>query len=180
MIFTGCSDRSADQKSQNKQTAAPQNTPAVKNRFTLSDGNRSIILTPQSKGFSIDGLEAPVVMLDFFATWCPPCRAEIPHLVNLQKHFKGKLAIVGVLVENKHPAELERFIHGFHINYFVSNAPDNLLLASRTAEMLGMPQNFSIPMMVLLVNGRYFRHYVGMAPEEMLQSDIEEALKEAK
>ena len=174
LFGTGCGEKREEpaESTQKTEISQPKN-------FILGDGNQSIEATLNDEGFDFN-ISEPIVMLDFFATWCPPCRAEIPHLVNLQTKYRGKLKIIGVLVESKHPAALKRFITGHDINYFVSSTPDNMKLAETTADMLHQPKNFSIPMMVLFVNGKYFRHYVGMVPEEMIESDIKEALKEVK
>ncbi|BDY12143.1 TlpA family protein disulfide reductase [Hydrogenimonas cancrithermarum] len=174
LFMAGCGEK--EKKEQTGTQIEAKESPVS---FTLKEDNRTISAKLEDGGF-LFSVEEPVVMLDFFATWCPPCRAEIPHLANLQKKYAGKLKIIGVLVESKHPAELKRFVEGHGINYFVSNAPDNMLIAATTADMLHQPKNFSIPMMVLFVNGKYFRHYIGMVPEEMLESDIKEALKEVK
>jgi thiol-disulfide isomerase/thioredoxin len=174
LLTGGCGEK--EKKDQPSTTEKKAETPAI---FTLKDGNRTITAKLAGNGFAYS-VKEPVVMLDFFATWCPPCRVEIPHLANLQKKYAGKLKIIGILVESKHPAELKRFVEEHGINYFVSNAPDNILIAATTADMIHQPKNFSIPMMVLFVNGKYFRHYIGMVPEEMLESDIEKALKEVK
>ena len=171
LLYTGCGEKKREKKTDRVTVDVKQKTV-----FELKDGNRTIKATLKDEGFAFDVAE-PVVMLDFFATWCPPCRAEIPHLVNLQNKYAGKLKIVGVSIELKHPAEMKRFITGHDIYYFVSNAPDNMALAAKVADMLHQPRNFSIPFMVLFVDGKYFRHYVGMVPEEMLESDIKEALK---
>jgi len=178
LLMSGCGDKkeSATRPVAKEPGAAQAPAPSV---FTFKEGNQTIRARLTDDGVDFNVTE-PVVMIDFFATWCPPCRAEIPHLADLQKKYEGKLKIIGVLVESKHPAELQRFVSGYGINYFVSNAPDNLLFADRVMEMLHQPRNFSIPFMVLFVNGKYFRHYVGMVPEEMLESDIKEALKEVK
>jgi thiol-disulfide isomerase/thioredoxin len=178
LLFAGCGDKKESATRPVAKNPAQKEAPA-QTRFTLRGPNGSILAETTDKGVDFNVTE-PIVMVDFFATWCPPCRAEIPHLANLQKKYEGKLKIVGILVENKHPAELKRFINGHGVNYFVSNAPDNMLFADRVMEMLHQPRNFSIPFMILFVKGKYFRHYVGMVPEEMLESDIKEALKEVK
>ncbi|WP_456380639.1 thioredoxin domain-containing protein [Hydrogenimonas sp.] len=178
ILFTGCGDKK-EHREKSPEKPVHQTETVEKSTFLLKDGNRTVTVKSTDNGFEFD-VEEPLVMLDFFATWCPPCRAEIPHLANLQKRYAGKLKIVGVLLEKKHPAELARFVSGHGINYFVSNTPDNMLLASKTADMLHQPKNFSIPMTVLFLEGRYFRHYIGMVPEEMLANDIEEALKEVE
>jgi thiol-disulfide isomerase/thioredoxin len=173
LLYTGCGDKKEEKKKIDRTTVEVKE----KSLFELKDGNATIQANLKEDGFSFGGVEEPVVMLDFFATWCPPCRAEIPHLVNLQEKYKGKLKIIGVSIEMKHPAEMKRFVTGHDINYFVSNAPDNMALAAKVADMLHQPRNFSIPFMVLFVDGKYFRHYGGMVPAEMLESDIKEALK---
>ncbi|WP_457597018.1 TlpA family protein disulfide reductase [Hydrogenimonas sp.] len=178
LLAAGCGDKkeSATRPVAKNPTTAEKPAPT---RFTLKEGSQTIEAKLTDKGVDFNVSE-PIVMIDFFATWCPPCRAEIPHLANLQKRYEGKLKIIGILVENKHPAELKRFINGHGINYFVSNAPDNMPFADGVMEMLHQPRNFSIPFMVIFVKGKYYRHYMGLVPEEMLESDIKEALKEVK
>ncbi|WP_201352977.1 TlpA family protein disulfide reductase [Hydrogenimonas urashimensis] len=170
LLYTGCGE-----KKEKKASRTTVNV-AQKTLFILKDANNTVKATLRDGKFDF-GAKERVVMLDFFATWCPPCRAEIPHLVNLQEKYRGKLKIIGVSIESKNPAEMRRFITGHNINYFVSNAPDNMAIAAKVADMLHQPRNFSIPFMVLFVDGRYFRHYIGLVPEEMLESDIKEALK---
>ncbi len=144
----------------------------------LKDENETVKAILHHKGISFE-VKEPVVMVNFFATWCPPCKAEIPHLINLQNRYRNRFKIIAILVEENVPNRvIERFKKNYGINYFVSNSAKNMKIASFAADMLHQPQNFSIPMMILLVKGKYFRHYIGMVPEEMLESDIKEALKE--
>src|SRR5512135_1089741 len=58
---------------------------------------------PEFKVKGLDGREhslaetrGRVVLLDLFATWCPPCRLEIPHFVELQQKYAGRLQVVGL------------------------------------------------------------------------------------
>ena len=177
LLISGC-----EKLEKKTQDSSPQTNTKKIDKFatyTLKDDNDSIVIKELDNGFEFK-IDKPVVLLNFFATWCPPCRAEIPHLVNLQKKYSEKLKIVAVLVENRQNDEIEEFKKRYGINYFVSNSSDNMNLAKKTADMLHQPQNFSIPMMVLFIDGKYFRHYVGIVPEEMLESDIKEAIKEIK
>jgi len=62
-----------------------------------------------------------VVLLDIWATWCPPCRAEIPFLIGLQKKFKGKdVVIVGVSVDEK-KSDVVDFVKKQGINYTIAH-----------------------------------------------------------
>ena len=176
-LFIGCGDKERPQNG--AKTAEKPATAVLPSRFTLKSDTQAVTAEVTDEGVDFNVSES-AVLIDFFATWCPPCRAEIPHLADLQKKYPKKLKIMGVLVESKHPAELKRFIEGHGINYFVSNAPDNMLFANRVMELLHQPKNFTIPFMVLFVKGKYFRHYVGLVPEEMIESDIKEALREVK
>jgi thiol-disulfide isomerase/thioredoxin len=175
LLISGCGDKEKKEEEQYIEVETPQQPTT----FILQDNNQTITATLALKGLTFHTKE-PLVLLNFFATWCPPCRAEIPHLVNLQKKYRDKLKIVAILVEEKGSDQLQEFIQTHEINYFVSNSKDNMALAKTTADMLHQPPNFSIPMMVLFINGKYFRHYIGMIPEEMLESDIKEALKEVQ
>jgi thiol-disulfide isomerase/thioredoxin len=62
-----------------------------------------------------------VVLLDIWATWCPPCRAEIPFLIELQKKLKGKdVVIVGVSVDEQ-KSDVVDFVKRQGINYTVAH-----------------------------------------------------------
>lgn len=58
------------------------------------------VTTLDGKPLSLADLKGKVVIVDYWGTWCPPCRMEIPHFVALKKQFKDKLAIVGMTWEN--------------------------------------------------------------------------------
>ena len=132
-----------------------------------------IVLVKKQNTLRLKNNNNKIILLDFFATWCPPCKAEIPHLVNLQKKYKGKLKIISVLLEdNKPDSEIKSFIDYNHINYIVTNGTNNFKLSN----LLGGIQN--IPFMILYdKNGKVITHYIGIIPEEMIDSDIKKAIK---
>lgn len=67
-----------------------------------------------------------VIMLNFFATWCPPCRAEIPELVKLRKSWpESKLMIVGLSVDENKGA-VPAFLEKTGVNYPVYMAARNV------------------------------------------------------
>lgn len=124
-------------------------------------------------GFVFEELKGKAVLLNFFATWCPPCKGEIPHLIDLKEKYKDNLVIVAVLLEkNKNNNELKSFMNDYGINYIVTNSNQNYTMA----EAVGGVQ--SIPTMFLYnKEGKVIQKYVGIVPEEMLEIDIKRAIK---
>ena len=62
-----------------------------------------------------------VVLINFWATWCPPCRAEIPDLIKLQREYKSRgLQIIGVTYPPQTFAEVRRFVRRTKMNYPVA------------------------------------------------------------
>jgi len=71
-----------------------------------------------SEGVSLEKLKGKVVVVEFWSTWCPPCRASIPHLVELRSKLdKSKVEIIGLTDE---PLEkIEKFAKDMKMNYTV-------------------------------------------------------------
>ena len=58
-----------------------------------------------------------VVLLNFWATWCPPCREEIPELIDLTNRYKDTLQVVGISMDDASPEEVKQFAIHMGINY---------------------------------------------------------------
>lgn len=69
-----------------------------------------------------------VVMLNFFATWCPPCREEIPDLVSLAPKYEGKVVIVGLSVDED-ASTLPTFLKRLKVDYPVYRASEDVIRA---------------------------------------------------
>src|SRR6185295_13042348 len=66
-----------------------------------------------------------VVLVNFWATWCPPCRAEIPDLIALQEKYRDQLQIIGISEDEGGPEVVRRFVDAHRMNYPVVMAtPD--------------------------------------------------------
>ncbi len=121
----------------------------------------------------------PIVMVNLFATWCPPCIGAIPYLNDLQKKYTEELFVVGILTHDTITQDaLGTFMAKNQINYFISNGTDNDAFAASLATTLHLPKNFPIPLTVMYVGGEYFTHYEGAVPVEMIEYDIEQAKKQ--
>ena len=91
---------------------------------------------PDLKMSTLDGrtitskdLEGKVTLVNFWATWCPPCRAEIPDLVKLQEQYKDQLIVIGVSSDEGPTEMVSRFAADFKINYPIVMETDELSAA---------------------------------------------------
>ena len=72
------------------------------------------------KELSLEVYKGKVVLLNFWATWCGPCRAEIPSLIRIQEAYKDRLQIIGMDVDDEDEEQLRAFVKGQGINYPVA------------------------------------------------------------
>jgi peroxiredoxin len=129
--------------------------------FTLPDINGKQVGLSEFKG--------KVVMLDFFASWCPPCRQEVPDFVELQKAYGDNgLAVVGVALVNMQ--EAKDFAVKFSINYPVLIDDGNV--SNLYGPIRSIPTTF-----ILDKNGKIVKLYIGMRPKNIFEADIKELLK---
>ena len=144
--------------------------------------NHSTTLNIKNDVYHFSNIKQPIVMVAFFATWCPPCRGQIPHLSNLQKKFQQHLFILSTLVHDDTSDEkLKKFIIAQKTRFFIaSEEKENLDFAHFITPKLGLKKEFPLPLMILFVNGKYFTHYEGIMPEEMIESDIKQVLEKKR
>jgi thiol-disulfide isomerase/thioredoxin len=145
-------------------SAAAPGDPAYAPDFTL----REISDGPELK---LSSLRGKVVLLDFWATWCGPCRMEIPHFVDLQKEYGAKgLQIVGVSMDQQGEAVVVPFAKKWNVNYKM--AIDS---TGEVARAYGGIR--SIPTTILIGrDGKVITGYVGYNPREVFEKAIKEAL----
>ncbi len=121
------------------------------------------------KAVSSASLSGKVVLLNFWATWCPPCVAEIPDFIALQqRHASDGLAIVGASVDSE-PDTVRDFAQRRGMNYTVAMADPALL------EKFGP---ISVIPVTLLIDrdGRIVRRFEGRATAEELDSALKGVL----
>jgi thiol-disulfide isomerase/thioredoxin len=95
------------------------------------------------KPVNFSQFKGKVVVLDFWATWCVPCRSEIPGYVKLQEKYKDKgLVMVGVSLDQQGPEVVKKFISDFRMNYQVVIGDDAVVEAFGGID--GIPTTFII------------------------------------
>ncbi len=173
ILFSGC-----DSKEENTNKIPVQVIKKAQTKFTLQTTDlTNINLEKTKEGMKFKGLENKVVLLNFWATWCPSCKAEILHLNNLKEKYKDNFEIIAVNLdgnnnETKLNEKLTNFIKEYQINYIVTNSKENYVLAKVMERVNIIPTMF-----MFNKDGQIVQKYVGIVPEEMIETDIKKALR---
>jgi thiol-disulfide isomerase/thioredoxin len=84
--------------------------------------------TLEDQEMALSSLKGKVVILDFWATWCGPCREAIPHLVKLQKNYQDKgLIVIGMNVDKGEKDVVRRFVKAMEIPYPILLTPEEVV-----------------------------------------------------
>src|SRR5579871_1893468 len=78
------------------------------------------VTTLDGRQISLADLKGKVVLVNFWATWCPPCRAEIPDLMLLQEHYKDKLVVLGISEDDPPVEAVKKFVADQKMSYPVA------------------------------------------------------------
>jgi thiol-disulfide isomerase/thioredoxin len=118
------------------------------------------------KPVTSESLKGKVVIVDFWATWCGPCRAAIPHLVELHKAYKDKgFEVVGVSLDQQGPSVVQSFVTQHEIPYTI--AMGNQKVVSDFGGVRGIPTAF-----IISQDGKIYRKIVGLVPREQYEKDV--------
>lgn len=195
LFILGCEDKKTSNEIYMENTTEvlghPNNNPLITSHtdniqlsdtFKLSNmQDKHYTVTVSNKKVTFRESEKAIILITFFATWCPPCVHNIPYMNDLDKKYKNKLLLTGILIHDTMPKDkLQSFLSKHDVKYFISNSRYNNDFASLIAKTLQLPKDFSIPLTVMYVEGKYFTHYEGIVPVEMVEYDIQEALKTLK
>ena len=141
-------------------TAAPR---TANLRFTLPDVTGNDLTLSDYRG--------NVILLDFWATWCAPCRVEIPVFIDLYETYRERgFVVLGVSV-NDPVAKLEAFVAELGMSYPVLVGADHPDLQEAFGPLVGFPTSFLIRR-----DGTICVRHVGIASKEDLEREIQALL----
>ncbi len=124
------------------------------------------------KNVKLAELKGKVVVLDFWATYCPPCLEEIPHLNDLQTKYGDKLHVVGLHVGGEEDeAKVPVFVERLKINYSLAY-PEDALTAVLFGNDNAIPQTF-----VFNRAGKLVKKIVGF--DEIEKANLDDAIEQA-
>jgi len=121
------------------------------------------------KPLRVADYKGKVILLNFWATWCGPCRAEIPDLVGLQNKYKDQLQIIGLVVDDDDREAIRKFVEKFRINYPVAIATDEL--RNDYGGIPALPTSF-----VLDAEGRVVQKHEGLRDPVLYEVEIRSLL----
>jgi thiol-disulfide isomerase/thioredoxin len=156
-----------------KRSKAPQGKATSPSSPSTSDhrlSNYAWTLEDKQRAKLSDYL-GKVVLVDFYATWCEPCRDETPHLVKMQQQYAAQgLQVIGLNVGGEDDrAEVPRYVKEFGIQYPLG-FPDDELVGAYMGDNENIPQTF-----VFDRSGKLVKHITGYGEEA--GSELERAVQ---
>jgi thiol-disulfide isomerase/thioredoxin len=131
--------------------------------FTLTDMNGVDV--------KLDSFKGKVILVNFWAKWCGPCRAEIPDLVTLQTQYADDLVILGILVQDRWDDKVRPFAAELKINYPLLNASERTDVEEAFGPMWGLPTSFIIGR-----DGKIAKKQTGISSREQFEQEIKALL----
>lgn len=151
-------------------TAAPQspqseaqriirfaNNPQAVPPFLVNDLDGNVVSTAALRG--------KVVLINFWATWCPPCRQEIPELIDLANRYKDGLQVVGISMDDADAAQVKDFATRMGMNYPVVMGGREII--TPYGGVPGLPTTY-----VINRDGRIVQKHVGLYPTFIYEDEI--------
>jgi thiol-disulfide isomerase/thioredoxin len=116
---------------------------------------------------SLEAYKGKVVLLNFWATWCGPCKAEIPGFVRLQDKYRDKgLVIVGYSVDDT-AEKAKAYAAEYKMNYPILLGEGREDVQDAYGPIWGIPASF-----IISKDGKVCRKHMGIAPEAVFEKEV--------
>ncbi len=144
-------------------SSCPANAKPAKLDFTLKDID--------NKPVNLATLKGKVVLLDFWATWCGPCKVEIPWFIEFQQKYGDKgLKVVGVSVDDT-VAKLKPYVAQMKMNYLVLQGLDHDDIQDAYGPLFGIPVT-----VVISRDGKVCAKHTGLNSKDAFENEIKSLL----
>jgi cytochrome c biogenesis protein CcmG/thiol:disulfide interchange protein DsbE len=179
LVFAGCGGGTEQPSGETEETAAEATETATMPSATATGVGTEPGQTPpefvlpdlSGNDVTLADYRGSVVVLDLWATWCPPCRQEIPFLMSLYEEYKDQgLVVVGIGLDQGGAAALAPFVEANEVTYPILVGNQEISLRYRVS---------SIPMTLMIDrDGLVASKHVGFAPSigGQMRAEVEELL----
>jgi thiol-disulfide isomerase/thioredoxin len=158
-------DSTSNNSPAGKSASEPLSESVMQASINLIDGQKTMLADYSGK----------VLVVDLWATWCVPCRREIPHLIEIAKEYKSKgVEVIGLTNEDPDTdsQRVKEFSKEFNINYPIGWADMDMQIGISRGRN-GIPQT-----LIIGRDGKVLKHFVGFSPM-VSPSQMKAALEEA-
>jgi cytochrome c biogenesis protein CcmG/thiol:disulfide interchange protein DsbE len=125
----------------------------------------------EGKDVALSSFKGKVILLNFWATWCGPCKAEVPAFVELQNAYgKDGLVVVGYSVDDDAP-KARAFMNEYKINYPVLLGLGREDVQDAFGPIWGIPASF-----IISRDGKVCKKHLGIAPKSVFEKEIKALL----
>lgn len=162
----GCSNEEPEEKVIQKS----------KNNVVDNDGTKApdfTLVSTSGEKISLSNYAGKVVVLDFWATWCGPCRMGVPDLVSIQKEYKDEVVIIGISLDNQATVgNVIPFMEQYKVNYPVVYGTNEVVV--NYGYIQAIPTTFIIDK-----KGNIADMQVGLVPKASLVNKIKSLIAES-
>lgn len=158
----------------------------VGEKTTLQSINgATLTLVRAEKGFIVEGEEDKVVMMDFFGTFCAPCKEEAAHLTQLYQRNSKQFILIGLThFEDVSDESVRQFANDYGAYYFLSNSKQNARIIAQVLKDINYQNMEQLPFKVVFKKGVYqnvqdywnkgskVQFYLGKVPTQLMQEDL--------
>ena len=147
---------------ESNRNTQPTSGAAPQFELTTFDGDR----------FSLEEQRGKIVVLNFWGSWCAPCRAESPELQQIHEQYQDQDVVVLGIAYRDSKGDSQAFIEELGLTYLNGHDPTNQI-AEEKYHIQGAPENFVIDR-----NGKIARYYLGSVTADELSGVLDDLLQE--
>lgn len=165
----GCQKTGESNNTENKVADTTSNVTTSK---TNDSAPAFTLKLTDGKDIKLSDHKGKIVIIDFWATWCPPCRRGIPDLIDIQKKYSKDVIVIGISLDTETIDDVIPFIKKFGINYPVAYGTAEVVEAFGNIEAI--PTSFIIDK-----SGQIVDKHIGLVDKSIYINKITELLKKS-